>query len=82
MVVGGTALERMIFFFKAGLFLHPKRSAFILTSELTAADERPARSSYLSPSRGAPATGVTVCLTRVDLVDLGFAVLLEEMFGL
>ena len=48
MVVGGTALERMIFFFKAGLFLHPKRSAFILTSELTAADERPARSSYLS----------------------------------
>ena len=51
MVVGGTALERMIFFFKAGLFLHPKRSAFILTSELTAADERPARSSYLSPSK-------------------------------
>ena len=50
MVVGGTALERMIFFFKAGLFLHPKRSAFILTSELTAADERPARSSYLSLS--------------------------------
>ena len=50
MVAGGIVLERMIFFFKAGLFLHPKRSAFILTSELTAADERPARSSYLSPS--------------------------------
>ncbi len=42
--------EGMVFFFKAGLFLHPQRSAFILTSELTAADERPARSSYLSPS--------------------------------
>ena len=48
MVVAGMGLERMIFFFKAGLFLHPQWSAFILTSELTAADRRPARSSYLS----------------------------------
>ena len=49
-------LERMIFFFKAGLFLHPQWSAFTLTSELTAADERPARSSYLSRFPHYPST--------------------------
>src|SRR5277367_6590835 len=56
MVVGGMGLERMIFFFKAGLFLHPQWSAFTLTSELTAADERPARSSYLSRFPHYPST--------------------------
>src|SRR5271167_3311400 len=48
MVIAGMTAETMIFFFMAGLFLHPIRSAFTLTSELTAADRRPARSSYLS----------------------------------
>jgi hypothetical protein len=54
MVLDGILLAAMLFFFMAGVFLHPQRSALVFTSELTAADERPARSSYLSPFSSLP----------------------------